>query len=263
MTAIRGRGMAAKRKTISKMVRFEVFKRDGFTCQYCGKAAPDVVLHVDHISPVAKGGGNEILNLITSCACCNGGKGARELDDNSILARQRQQLVELSEKREQLELMVAWRTALLDMGDVETDAACDLFERLLSDESAITEDGRKTVRRLVRKHGLRAVMDAMETSVARYETGPMAFSKIETICNYNSIPKEVQDQKYIFGILRNRLDLSDPAEATEIIESIKSVTTLVGADEVRKFAKAVKTDQEWWMFVVETEHEALQEVGRA
>lgn len=34
----------SKRKSISKKLRFEVFKRDGFTCQYCGRMAPDVVL---------------------------------------------------------------------------------------------------------------------------------------------------------------------------------------------------------------------------
>ena len=37
-----------KRKSISKKARFEVFKRDSFTCQYCGRTAPDVVLHLDH-----------------------------------------------------------------------------------------------------------------------------------------------------------------------------------------------------------------------
>ena len=42
----------AKRKGISKKTRFDVFKRDSFTCQYCGKSAPDVVLQVDHINPV-------------------------------------------------------------------------------------------------------------------------------------------------------------------------------------------------------------------
>ena len=42
----------AKRKNLSKSVRFEVFKRDSFKCQYCGKSAPDVVLEVDHIIPV-------------------------------------------------------------------------------------------------------------------------------------------------------------------------------------------------------------------
>lgn len=48
-----------KRKAISKKIRFEVFKRDSFTCQYCGEKAPDVILHVDHIDPVAKGGGKD------------------------------------------------------------------------------------------------------------------------------------------------------------------------------------------------------------
>ena len=64
----------AKRKNLSKSVRFEVFKRDSFTCQYCGKSAPDVVLEVDHIIPVSKGGDNDISNLITSCFECNRGK---------------------------------------------------------------------------------------------------------------------------------------------------------------------------------------------
>lgn len=35
----------AKRKTVSNELRFEVFKRDKFTCQYCGRKAPDVVLN--------------------------------------------------------------------------------------------------------------------------------------------------------------------------------------------------------------------------
>lgn len=47
-----------KRKNISKGKRFDIFKRDGFTCQYCGKQPPGVVLHVDHITPVSKGGTN-------------------------------------------------------------------------------------------------------------------------------------------------------------------------------------------------------------
>ena len=52
-----------KRQSISKKLRFEVFKRDNFTCQYCGRMAPDVVLEVDHINPVANGGKNDILNI--------------------------------------------------------------------------------------------------------------------------------------------------------------------------------------------------------
>jgi predicted chitinase len=48
----------ATRQPLSKRIRFEVFKRDSFKCQYCGAVAPDVLLNVDHVRPVAGGGGN-------------------------------------------------------------------------------------------------------------------------------------------------------------------------------------------------------------
>lgn len=70
-----------KRKPLSKKMRFDVFKRDGFVCQYCGATPPNVVLHVDHITPVVSGGKNNIDNLITSCEACNLGKGASHLSD--------------------------------------------------------------------------------------------------------------------------------------------------------------------------------------
>src|SRR5688500_7373339 len=92
-----------KRKGLTKKTRFEVFKRDSFTCQYCGKAAPDVILHCDHIHPVAKGGEDDVMNLITSCVDCNAGKRDRTLDDSSVVSRQRSQLQELQERREQLD----------------------------------------------------------------------------------------------------------------------------------------------------------------
>ena len=74
-----------ERKAISKKTRFEIFKRDGFTCQYCGKQPPEAVLVIDHINPVANGGDNDILNLITSCEICNQGKGARLLERISCI----------------------------------------------------------------------------------------------------------------------------------------------------------------------------------
>jgi CRISPR/Cas system Type II protein with McrA/HNH and RuvC-like nuclease domain len=66
--------------SLTKRVRFEVFKRDGFKCQYCGQTPPAVTLEVDHINPKAEGGEDDINNLITACFDCNRGKGARTLD---------------------------------------------------------------------------------------------------------------------------------------------------------------------------------------
>lgn len=66
-----------KRKPLSKRTRFEVFKRDGFTCQFCGNTPPAVILEVDHLVPLSKGGVDEIINLLTSCEGCNRGKSDR------------------------------------------------------------------------------------------------------------------------------------------------------------------------------------------
>jgi len=54
--------------------RFLIFKRDNFTCQYCGRKVPDVILQIDHIHPKSKGGKNLLDNYATACRECNIGK---------------------------------------------------------------------------------------------------------------------------------------------------------------------------------------------
>jgi 5-methylcytosine-specific restriction endonuclease McrA len=61
---------------LTQSQRFEILRRDKFTCQYCGRKPPEVTLEVDHIFPVSKGGTNDPGNLTTSCYDCNRGKGA-------------------------------------------------------------------------------------------------------------------------------------------------------------------------------------------
>ncbi len=68
------------RGQLSAALRFQVLERDGFACRYCGRAPADgVQLHVDHVLPVSSGGGDDLGNLLTSCADCNLGKGSRVL----------------------------------------------------------------------------------------------------------------------------------------------------------------------------------------
>jgi hypothetical protein len=66
--------------SIRPSIRFEVFKRDGFTCAYCGKHPPEATLEADHIIPVCEGGDDDYENLITACWECNRGKGAKMLE---------------------------------------------------------------------------------------------------------------------------------------------------------------------------------------
>lgn len=61
---------------VSKRTRYEVLRRDNHTCRYCGGTAPDVKLTVDHVTPVALGGGDDPNNLVAACRDCNYGKAS-------------------------------------------------------------------------------------------------------------------------------------------------------------------------------------------
>ena len=160
----------AKRTPIPKSVRFEVFKRDKFTCQYCGRSAPDVILEIDHITPVSKGGGNEIMNLVTSCRDCNRGKTNRKLDDNSSVVVQKKQLDAIQERREQLEMMVQWRQALEQEYEIEVDAIDSYIKNQTKFE--LNDDvGRPTTRRLIQQFGFNEVYTAWEIAIYQYYNG--------------------------------------------------------------------------------------------
>jgi hypothetical protein len=88
------------RKPMSKKIRFEVFKRDGFRCGYCGKTPPEVVLEVDHIEPISKGGSDSIDNLLTACFDCNRGK--RDIPLNKVPPVFIEKAEVLQEKEDQL-----------------------------------------------------------------------------------------------------------------------------------------------------------------
>lgn len=59
--------------------RFEFLKKFNFTCQYCGRKAPEVQFHTDHIFPKSKGGLSQEENFTLACDECNIGKGNKIL----------------------------------------------------------------------------------------------------------------------------------------------------------------------------------------
>lgn len=54
------------------LTRQNVFKRDAFSCQYCGTSKD---LTLDHVMPRSKGGRSSWSNLVTACKRCNTKKG--------------------------------------------------------------------------------------------------------------------------------------------------------------------------------------------
>ena len=212
-----------KRKTLSNKTRFEIFKRDKFTCQYCGKSAPDVILHVDHINPVFNGGNNDYLNLITSCRDCNMGKNKNLLSDNSVVKKQQSQLKELQERKEQIEFMLKWREGLLD---IEDDLTTKVSKKIISlTGCGINEDGKKQIKKWVKEFNIVDLFDSIEISFNQYYGDENNFGKffysIPKIANMRAVQK---DKPYLADIFKIRAGLSykmnffDKFGAKELLE---------------------------------------------
>src|SRR5690348_498769 len=69
---------------ISTRTKFEIRKRDGFKCRYCGVTPMGALLHIDHVIAVANGGTDDHENLVTSCRDCNLGKSAVPLEERRL-----------------------------------------------------------------------------------------------------------------------------------------------------------------------------------
>lgn len=65
-----------ERGRIRPHIRAEVYARDGYRCQYCGRTFDVSQLTIDHLVPLALGGVDEIINYVTACSPCNQAKAA-------------------------------------------------------------------------------------------------------------------------------------------------------------------------------------------
>ena len=71
----------AEHAKVTRAMRYDVLRRDGFRCVRCGRGREDgVKLHVDHIVPVSRGGKSTMDNLQTLCEDCNCGKGNKYIE---------------------------------------------------------------------------------------------------------------------------------------------------------------------------------------
>lgn len=217
------------RKPISNKIRFEIFKRDSFTCQYCGKKAPGIVLEIDHITPVKHKGKNDILNLVTSCFECNSGKSDRLLADNTIIEIQRNQIDELQERKNQIEMMLKWK---LELSNIVQDESKKVIEYYNSkwEEFDLNEFSQKDVRGLVKKYGAIKVIDMIDECYLKYgvpsnEKASFGYvlSKIKSTLKFNSLNKEEQAETLLvrqaLRIAKSKFYTFDYEEATRVISS--------------------------------------------
>jgi hypothetical protein len=154
-----------KRAGLSKKTRFDVFKRDAFICQYCGATPPGALLHADHVVPIAEGGLDDIDNLITACADCNLGKGARSL--SAIPQPLSEKAIELAEREEQLRGYQNILQAKRDRLESEIDRVADVYGAFVKGYT-LSDSARVSTKHFIEKLGVHVCIDAMEIACHRW-----------------------------------------------------------------------------------------------
>jgi hypothetical protein len=205
---------------------------------------------------VVRGGANDLLNLITSCEACNLGKGTEQLAENSLIEKQRRQLEQLAEKREQLQMMFEWQQSLAQMSD-ETVVQLAEYWSVMVRPFQLTAAGIKDLKRYIRRHGLAAVMEAMHVAVDEYvehdsENQPtsdsvnLAWRKVGGICSVREAEKDKPYLKkvlYIRGILRNRLSYCNEPLALQLLTSCAQAG--IDLDALMAHAKSARNWSSW------------------
>jgi len=99
---IKGISISIKQPAVVRLLRFvqnnhmnvkfsrkNIFLRDDYTCQYCGKRFDARWLTCDHIIPKSRGGVTEWSNIVTSCIQCNLKKGDKLPEEVDMYPRKR------------------------------------------------------------------------------------------------------------------------------------------------------------------------------
>ncbi|MDD5765803.1 MAG: HNH endonuclease [Candidatus Marinimicrobia bacterium] len=146
---------------ISKKIRFEVFKRDGFQCAYCGRKPPAVILECDHINPKSKGGSNDINNLITACFDCNRGKSNNLLTNAPI--KMSENIKIMKEKQEQFDEYCKFLKIVEKKVNSRIDEVVKFYESLNNEHKLTFTDTFKqiTLRKFVKALPVSEIKEAM------------------------------------------------------------------------------------------------------
>ena len=84
-SVIRLESMVRRPRPRVKLTKREIFRRDNYTCQYCGRQAAH--LTIDHVEPRHRGGGHRWDNLVAACQQCNRHKGGRSAAEANMHLR--------------------------------------------------------------------------------------------------------------------------------------------------------------------------------
>lgn len=185
--------MVTTRKPLSRRLRFEILKRDGFKCRYCGATPDQRVLHVDHVVPVVEGGDNSPMNLVTACQPCNGGKGPIPLGDQLAPSTPVPSLDDLQEQREQVK---AYLKAQRQSDKLHEEVAQHFLELWEEKIGPMSKEMFGRLRAIIRQDKHEHIIEAIEVTGLK---GPDAHHDGDYFDHYSA----KQQAKYFSAVLRN------------------------------------------------------------
>lgn len=178
---------------VRKSIRFEVFKRDSFTCQYCGRQTPQTILEIDHIIPKSKGGTDDINNLITSCFDCNRGKGAVPLSVLKIAHDTRKKEIErFKEKQKQIEAYEKFLHEKKVKEEQILQEINDYWASLCDERFILNESGLSSVKRFLAKLTPMEVKEAISIAANAVEDVEDRFKYFCGVC-HNKVAEKAGD----------------------------------------------------------------------
>ena len=162
----------SKRKPLSPKRRFDILERDNFTCQSCGaKQSDDVLLEVDHIEPVSKGGTNDIDNLVTLCYKCNRGKGARILGEKQSVRLEESRVDEMHQKMQQRQAYIKYKEKLRNADAQHHQEIIEIVNKICNhhfnkyeiflSEHALSSSQTSNFYKYQKKHGVEKLIDSI------------------------------------------------------------------------------------------------------
>lgn len=174
--------------------RFEIFKRDAFVCQYCGRKPPTVVLNVDHVIAKANGGSDDMGNLITSCQECNLGKSDTPIEITIAPLK-----LDTSDRAEKLEQLKAYQEFIVE----EYKANSEWVESAEKLWSELNKNGMypvmlsRSVNRLLKELPISEILDAIHITFENLSYG------------------DVQDKvRYFHGVCKRKKQRLQEGKAT-------------------------------------------------
>lgn len=234
---------------ITPQLRFEIFKRDEFTCQCCGKATPHVVLYVGYKVPVEKGGTNDENNLETRCYDCS----------------EQKPLEHLSERREQLEMMIEWKKGWRTYKSDCLDLVIEYIHSKMPGYS-LKEKAKKEVAKALNKYTVAKVLDTIDDAAEKTlkydgndelirDSVEAYILNIHKFLYVDSQPVIRQKMFYVCGICKNRFNYWNREKGMQILETYVDALKRHGYnegmlikdmdDEVMPMTKKSKNWSEW------------------